>query len=65
MNKQCQCSDSGCPVHRSNSACARRAVHTLYRIDMHDIRGARFCEDCGTDAMEAGVFSEESSTWRY
>lgn len=64
IGKQCECSDPGCPVHKDASACVRRAVSTLYRVDMIDETGTKFCEECGSDAMDSGLFSEESPAVR-
>lgn len=55
----CECADLGCPVHECYGECHYRHATTLYRVDMMDETGVRFCELCAADAMEAGVFREE------
>lgn len=52
----CECADRGCPAHKGVSACAYRAIQTLYRSDMKDRTGVSFCLDCATDAYQSGVF---------
>ena len=59
MRKRCECEDSLCPVHVGKS-CAERAQLTLFRVDMEDRTGVRFCDACGTDALESDVFSVDS-----
>ena len=54
----CECSDPGCPA--CLGLCGKSAVMTLYRIDMQDLTGTDFCEDCANDAMESGLFSDIS-----
>jgi hypothetical protein len=54
----CECFDTCCPVHKGRH-CLESYTTTLYRTDMLDIGGTRFCEACANDAMEFGVFSEE------
>jgi hypothetical protein len=55
---KCECVDQGCPEHRGVS-CDNDAVCTLYRIDMADETGTRFCGNCAADAMEFGLFCVE------
>ena len=55
----CECADRGCPVHQGVSHCERPANTRLFRIDMADSEGVHFCEECGADALESGVFA----TW--
>lgn len=52
--KHCECSDPGCPA--CNGCCQETASYTLYRVDMEDRSGVEFCETCGADALESGVF---------
>ena len=35
----------------------------LYRVDMLDVCGTKFCEDCGTDAMSVGVFTPKDAEY--
>lgn len=57
MNHTCVCSDKGCSA--CEGLCEDRATFTLYRIDMDDRSGSRFCEGCASDAMDSGVFTDE------
>jgi hypothetical protein len=58
---QCECSDPGCP-HCSGdhqySADASASMR-LFRIDMEDETGTYFCDGCGSDALDSGVFRGE------
>lgn len=56
---QCECSDTGCPVHKGQD-CNRKGDNTLYRIDMTDLTGTRFCYECGQDAFESGLFTDDN-----
>ena len=61
---RCECFDTGDNHLINNSGrdglqCTRKASVTLWRIDMEDITGTRFCDACAEDAMEAGVFTDE------
>lgn len=56
MAKRCECSDPGCPCCQGH--CERRSAVTLYRVDMQDESGTRFCENCANDAYESGVFAD-------
>lgn len=56
----CGCADAGCPVHRTVSQCVLASVVTFYRIDMEDITGTPFCEACATDALESGLFTDDT-----
>jgi len=51
----CECTDPGCPCCRGT--CKEPATLTAYRVDMHDETGVAFCEGCGADALESGVFT--------
>jgi hypothetical protein len=51
----CGCADTGCPVH-AGTTCKAPGVMTLHRSDMEDRTGVVFCEACGEDALESGVF---------
>ena len=55
---KCECSDPGCPVHKGASACSLPTVHgaILYRSDMDDRNGTRFCGKCAADALDSGLF---------
>ena len=58
--KFCQCHDKGCPIHKGNNCCSRQALYTLYRVDMQDSTGTDFCTACASDAMESGIFTDET-----
>lgn len=58
IKRPCECEDPGCPVH-NDASCDGAARTTLYRSDMEDRTGVRFCAACAEDAMSAGVFSSE------
>lgn len=51
----CECVDRGCTAH-AGGFCDKPACATLYRSDMIDRTGTRFCEDCADDALASGVF---------
>jgi hypothetical protein len=53
----CECSDPGCSVNHGSKECGQNAEDILYRVDMEDRSGTAMCEDCASDAFEAGVFS--------
>ena len=53
---ECECSDAGCPVHKGQANCQRVKTMTLYRCDMEDRGGTFFCEACGQDAVESGLY---------
>jgi hypothetical protein len=55
---RCECVDTGCPANHSNQ-CPNIATVTLWRVDMEDITGTRFCDECADDAMESGLFTDE------
>jgi hypothetical protein len=57
----CECSDPGCPAHKGKSSCERKANQTLWRVDMDDESGTRFCQRCADDAFDAGVFTDEAN----
>jgi len=52
---KCECADHACPVCKGN--CRQVATGILYRVDMDDVTGTAFCEGCGEDAMESGLFT--------
>ncbi len=57
--QDCECSDPGCPVHQGVAQCLIPASMVLYRVDMEDVTGTAFCDGCGDDAMDSGVFRYE------
>jgi hypothetical protein len=57
--RECQCTDPGCPVHKSNPICWETADARVYRIDTEDHSGTWMCEGCASDAMDSGVFTTE------
>lgn len=60
MYNECECSDKGCHAHEGTPACRNKGTVILYRVDMQDLTGTLFCNDCASDAMESGLFSTES-----
>jgi hypothetical protein len=56
----CECADSGCPAHLGQSVCMLEWSCVLYRVDMQDGTGTRFCPACADDALASGVFTDES-----
>ena len=55
----CECSD--CQCGHCAGRCVETADYTLYRVDMADYTGTAFCEGCAADAIESGLYSEESA----
>ena len=66
-DKQCQCVDAGCVVTHGpwsrdrQFPCLGPVTCTLYRVDIDDAEGTRFCERCADDAMDSGLFSCDAS----
>lgn len=60
MISACECSDAGCKAHVGKACDVRARTRTLYRVDMEDRTGTRFCSACADDAMESGLFSYEA-----
>ncbi len=58
----CECIDCGCPVHEGGLICDKKASETLFRVDQEDRSGTRFCDPCGHDAMESGLFRTQDDT---
>jgi len=61
---RCECFDTGDnhPINNSGRdglQCTRKATCTLWRVDMEVQTGTRFCEECSTDAMESGLFTDD------
>lgn len=54
----CGCADAECKADHGPTftGCTRQATHTLYRIDMADNQGTRFCDACAEDACKSGLF---------
>lgn len=52
---RCECFDSGCSENH-NGQCVNKATETLWRVDMDDINGTRFCSQCAEDAFMSGLF---------
>lgn len=59
----CECSDPGCPVHKGESNCSKKAKYCLIRIDMDDQTGTLMCGDCADDALESGLFRTDIGAW--
>jgi hypothetical protein len=57
----CDCTDSGCPVHKGANNCQKKATTTVYRIDMKDETGTDMCGGCASDALDSGVFRSEEN----
>jgi hypothetical protein len=58
----CECSDKGCAAHTGASNCEQVATTTLYRGDMDDHTGTRFCSACADDAMESCLFDPSADS---
>ena len=56
----CECADLGCSTHTGISNCNAKMVDVFYRVDMFDETGVAFCEPCGEDALESGLFRDEA-----
>lgn len=55
---QCECGDSGCPVHKGHNTCHNAGYVTVRRIDMDDGQTRfRMCRGCAQDALDSGVFA--------
>ena len=57
-DSKCECADKGCPVHTSVSKCSELGTTILYRVDMEDVNGTVFCDDCANDATMSGLLVE-------
>lgn len=73
VKARCQCSDPGCvhavqpgqsllrrsltSETRKSIRCSEIATHRLFRVDMEDLTGTAFCDACGDDAWETGLFT--------
>lgn len=57
-DSRCECHDPHC--HDSQDQCTNVASMILYRVDMEDVTGTAFCDSCGEDAMESGLFTDET-----
>ena len=60
---RCECFDTGDnhPINnsgRDGMQCTRKATSTLWRVDMEDVSGTRFCDECASDAMGSGLFTD-------
>ena len=53
----CECADPQCPVCHGH--CETHIAITPFRIDMEDLTGTDFCQECGEDAFDSGVFTDE------
>lgn len=54
----CECADKGCVAHPNVNVCGQHGTSTLYRVDMYDKTGTRFCAACADDAFETGLFRD-------
>lgn len=61
-DSKCECSDNGCPVNHGSKTqgCQNKATTILYRIDMEDVTGTAFCDDCAEDAFASGLFTDST-----
>lgn len=57
---KCECADRGCPFHTGLDHCVRTATDVLYRCDMEDRTGTRFCRPCADDADESGLYGQRT-----
>lgn len=58
---RCDCQDKGCKAHTDEVCCTslpRENMSRLYRVDMEDNTGSRFCPACTDDAMGSGLFTD-------
>ncbi|MBM3791780.1 MAG: hypothetical protein FJW35_15715 [Acidobacteria bacterium] len=55
----CEDADPACPV--CHGRCKRPYDVVLYRTDMEDRTGTRFCDECADDALESGLFYYEQT----
>lgn len=56
----CECADAGCraaPWHKGEEVCDRPGEMHLFRVDMGDTSSVVFCEPCGDDALDSGLFA--------
>ncbi len=60
-NLKCECSDPECPV--CHGKCENAPEMCLSRVDMEDKTGTLFCEGCGDDAFESGIFKHNVKAW--
>lgn len=51
----CECADPGCSC---GGQCIQEGIIVLYRVDMEDLTGVRFCCKCADDALDSGVFTD-------
>ena len=54
----CECADPGCVAHPGRATCSKPATAVLYRVDMDDMSGTRFCDWCEADAYGSGLFTD-------
>lgn len=52
----CECEDRQCP--HCGGSCHCDAATVLYRVDMDDVQGTRFCAECASDAWESGLYTD-------
>lgn len=61
----CECADAGCKaapwhlaiIYGGETVCGRPGEMHLFRVDMGDTGPVVFCEPCGSDALDSGVFA--------
>jgi hypothetical protein len=56
QTNKCECYDKECSAHKGTNCKRESRTKTLYRIDMEDKTGTRFCDDCESDALESGLY---------
>lgn len=54
----CECADANCAVDHGFQDCLNEGSSLLYRIDMDDQTGTLFCNECGEDAADSGLFTD-------
>jgi len=60
----CECSDPGCSC---GEQCIEEGIAVLYRVNMEDNIGVRFCVKCAEDAHASGLYrdilDEDMDVW--
>jgi hypothetical protein len=61
----CECTDSGCPIHKGIAECHVQADVTLFRVDMdmEDDTPVIVCNGCAEDMVDSGLFYNVEERW--